>query len=203
VRGDVGCSGQEQGRGRDCSATQPSHSRGLHVMARPPSCRGPRSRVRRQRSASHRRHYRDLDPHLRRLVLHAPPASILMTVDPDWGGLQKGIAGDVVLPGSPDYDAVRKPFAAQFHGVPAGPSFVNHVSMPKDSTSSRLGCARCRGATVPCAVSLPAHLHVRQGEAHADPCSDRGRDHDDLTVAAEEGAATRDPERVLPVGPGG
>ena len=40
-----------------------------------------------------------------------------MTVDPDWGGLQKGIAGDVVLPGSLDYDAVRKPFVAQFHGV--------------------------------------------------------------------------------------
>jgi FAD/FMN-containing dehydrogenase len=40
-----------------------------------------------------------------------------MTLDPDWGGLQKGIAGAVVLPGSPDYDAVRKPFEARFHGV--------------------------------------------------------------------------------------
>ena len=40
-----------------------------------------------------------------------------MTVDPDWDALQKGIAGDVVLPGSPDYDAVRKPFVSQFHGV--------------------------------------------------------------------------------------
>ena len=40
-----------------------------------------------------------------------------MTVDPDWGGLQKGIAGDVVLPGSPHYDAVRKPFEPRFHGV--------------------------------------------------------------------------------------
>ena len=40
-----------------------------------------------------------------------------MTVDPDWGGLQKGIAGAVVLPGSPDYDAVRKPFEARFHDV--------------------------------------------------------------------------------------
>ena len=40
-----------------------------------------------------------------------------MTVDPDWGGLQKRIEGEVVLPGSPDYDAVRKPFVAQFQGV--------------------------------------------------------------------------------------
>jgi FAD/FMN-containing dehydrogenase len=48
--------------------------------------------------------------------MHRPRRSG-MTVDPDWGGLQKGIAGDVVLPGSPDYDAVRKPFVAQFHGV--------------------------------------------------------------------------------------
>ena len=40
-----------------------------------------------------------------------------MTVDPDWDALQKGIAGDVVLPESPDYDAVRKPFVSQFHGV--------------------------------------------------------------------------------------
>ena len=40
-----------------------------------------------------------------------------MTVDPDWGVLQRGIAGDVVLPGSPDYDAVRKPFVAQFNGI--------------------------------------------------------------------------------------
>ena len=40
-----------------------------------------------------------------------------MTVDPDWDGLQEGIAGAVVLPGSPDYDAVRKPFEARFHGV--------------------------------------------------------------------------------------
>jgi FAD/FMN-containing dehydrogenase len=38
-------------------------------------------------------------------------------VDPDWHALRGAIAGNVVLPGSPDYEPVRKPFAARFHDV--------------------------------------------------------------------------------------
>jgi len=34
---------------------------------------------------------------------------------PDWGALQRAISGDVVLPGSPDYDPARKPAIARFH----------------------------------------------------------------------------------------
>ena len=36
---------------------------------------------------------------------------------PDWGALQGAIAGEVVLPGSPDYDSARKPAIARFHDV--------------------------------------------------------------------------------------
>jgi FAD/FMN-containing dehydrogenase len=38
-------------------------------------------------------------------------------VDPDWEALQGAIAGKVVLPGSPDYESVRKPFLARFDDV--------------------------------------------------------------------------------------
>jgi FAD/FMN-containing dehydrogenase len=38
-------------------------------------------------------------------------------LDPDWGALQKAIGGDVVLPGSSDYESVRKPFFARFHDL--------------------------------------------------------------------------------------
>jgi FAD/FMN-containing dehydrogenase len=36
---------------------------------------------------------------------------------PDWGALQGAIAGEVVLPGSPDYESVRKPAITRFHDV--------------------------------------------------------------------------------------
>jgi FAD/FMN-containing dehydrogenase len=38
-------------------------------------------------------------------------------VEPDWAALQAAIAGNVVLPGSPDYESVRKPVATRFHAV--------------------------------------------------------------------------------------
>ena len=41
-----------------------------------------------------------------------------MTVD--WRALQRAIDGDVVLPGSPEYESVRKPVMARFeHVLPA------------------------------------------------------------------------------------
>jgi FAD/FMN-containing dehydrogenase len=36
---------------------------------------------------------------------------------PDWNGLQGTIAGDVILPGSPEYESARKPAIARFHDV--------------------------------------------------------------------------------------
>src|SRR6266511_2092685 len=35
----------------------------------------------------------------------------------DWQALQGAIAGDVILPGAPDYELVRKPAIARFHDV--------------------------------------------------------------------------------------
>ncbi len=40
-----------------------------------------------------------------------------MIASADWYGLQDTIAGEVVLPGSPEYDAVRKPAMVRFHDV--------------------------------------------------------------------------------------
>jgi FAD/FMN-containing dehydrogenase len=34
---------------------------------------------------------------------------------PDWEVLQRAVSGDVVLPGSPDYESTRKPAIANFH----------------------------------------------------------------------------------------
>jgi FAD/FMN-containing dehydrogenase len=36
---------------------------------------------------------------------------------PDWSALQDAIAGEVILPGSPDYDSARKAAIARFHDV--------------------------------------------------------------------------------------
>jgi FAD/FMN-containing dehydrogenase len=38
-------------------------------------------------------------------------------MDPDWNALQSAIAGSVVLPCSPRYESIRRPFAARFHDV--------------------------------------------------------------------------------------
>ena len=36
---------------------------------------------------------------------------------PDWGALQRAVAGDIVLPGSPGYESARKPAITRFHDV--------------------------------------------------------------------------------------
>ncbi len=36
---------------------------------------------------------------------------------PDWEVLQRAVSGEVVLPGSPDYESVRKPAITRFHVV--------------------------------------------------------------------------------------
>jgi FAD/FMN-containing dehydrogenase len=53
-----------------------------------------------------------------------------MRATPDWGALQSAIAGDVVLPGSPGYETVRKPAIARFHDV--RPQAVVRCATPAD-----------------------------------------------------------------------
>jgi FAD/FMN-containing dehydrogenase len=49
---------------------------------------------------------------------------------PDWSALERAIEGDVVLPGSPEYDSVRKPAIARFHDV--RPQAVVRCRTPED-----------------------------------------------------------------------
>jgi FAD/FMN-containing dehydrogenase len=49
---------------------------------------------------------------------------------PDWAALQGAIAGRVVLPGSPDYDSLRKPSIPRFHDV--RPQAVVRCETPTD-----------------------------------------------------------------------
>jgi len=49
---------------------------------------------------------------------------------PDWDGLQGGIGGDVVLPGSDEYESARKPFIARFDEI--RPRAVVRCSTPED-----------------------------------------------------------------------
>jgi FAD/FMN-containing dehydrogenase len=36
---------------------------------------------------------------------------------PDWNSLRDSVAGNVMLPGSPEHDSARKPVLANFHTV--------------------------------------------------------------------------------------
>jgi FAD/FMN-containing dehydrogenase len=58
---------------------------------------------------------------------------------PDWGTLQGAIAGDVILPGSPDYESVRKPSIANFHYV--RPQAIVLCNAPQD-VSETISLAR-------------------------------------------------------------
>ena len=49
---------------------------------------------------------------------------------PDWRGLQQGISGDVVLPGSEAYEWMRKPFIARFDEIE--PEAVVRCAAPED-----------------------------------------------------------------------
>ena len=48
----------------------------------------------------------------------------------DWGALQRAIEGNVVLPGSADYESVRKPVMARFERV--RPTAVVRCATPAD-----------------------------------------------------------------------
>jgi FAD/FMN-containing dehydrogenase len=60
---------------------------------------------------------------------------------PDWGALQSAIAGEVVLPGSPDYESARKPAIARFHDV--RPQVVVLCRTPEDVSETISLASRC------------------------------------------------------------
>jgi FAD/FMN-containing dehydrogenase len=60
---------------------------------------------------------------------------------PDWGALQGAIAGDVILPGSPDYESVRKPVIATFHYV--RPQAIVLCKVPQDVSETISLARRC------------------------------------------------------------
>jgi hypothetical protein len=74
---------------------------------------------------------------------------------PGWEALQGGIAGEVVLPGSPAFEAMPKPFNARFHDV--RPQAIVRCATPRTSprrSRSRGGTAwRARPAAA--AIALP------------------------------------------------
>jgi len=57
----------------------------------------------------------------------------------DWGALQRVIEGDVVLPGSADYESVRKPVMARFEDL--RPAAVVRCATPAD-VAATLAVAR-------------------------------------------------------------
>jgi FAD/FMN-containing dehydrogenase len=65
----------------------------------------------------------------------------------DWRALEGAIAGEVVLPGSPDYEAVRKPSIARFHDL--RPLAVARCATPQDvaETIALAGRSRLPTAT--------------------------------------------------------
>ncbi|MBA2714625.1 MAG: FAD-binding oxidoreductase [Rubrobacteraceae bacterium] len=60
----------------------------------------------------------------------------------DWEGLRGSIAGEVILPGSPDYESARKPAIARFHDTM--PLAVVVCATPED-VSETISCARRSG----------------------------------------------------------
>lgn len=55
---------------------------------------------------------------------------VVTSAAPDWAGLRDSVAGEVVLPGSPEYDSARKPAIANFRD--ARPGAVVRCGSPAD-----------------------------------------------------------------------
>ena len=72
----------------------------------------------------------------------APAASETGFPSPDWAALRGSISGDVVLPGSPGYEAARKPAIANFHD--AWPQAIVLCEIPED-VSEAISFARRSG----------------------------------------------------------
>jgi FAD/FMN-containing dehydrogenase len=70
----------------------------------------------------------------------------------DWGALQRAIEGEVVLPGSPDYDPARKPVMARFEHL--RPAAVVRCATPADVAAT---LAVARGLRLPTAIRSGGH----------------------------------------------
>jgi FAD/FMN-containing dehydrogenase len=70
----------------------------------------------------------------------------------DWRGLHRAIDGDVVLPGSPDYESVRKPVMARFEDV--RPAAVVRCVTPADVAATLAVADRLR---LPTAIRSGGH----------------------------------------------
>jgi FAD/FMN-containing dehydrogenase len=73
-------------------------------------------------------------------------------VTADWGALQRAIDGDVVLPGAPDYESVRKPVMARFAHL--RPAAVVRCGTPADVAAT---LAVARGLGLPTAIRSGGH----------------------------------------------
>jgi FAD/FMN-containing dehydrogenase len=71
---------------------------------------------------------------------------------PDWGALQRAIDGYVVLPGSADYESVRKPVMARFEHL--RPVAVVQCATPADIAAT---LAAVRGLRLPTAIRSGGH----------------------------------------------
>ena len=80
----------------------------------------------------------------------APMSARLSTAD--WTGLQGAIAGDVVLPGSPRYEHVRRPAMARFW--PVRPQAIVRCREPGDVVET---LALARRAPMPVAIRSGGH----------------------------------------------
>ena len=70
----------------------------------------------------------------------------------DWGALQRAIAGDVVLPGSPAYESLRKPVMARFEYL--RPAAVVRCASPADVAATLVVV---RGLGLPTAIRSGGH----------------------------------------------
>jgi FAD/FMN-containing dehydrogenase len=70
----------------------------------------------------------------------------------DWGGLQRAIDGDVVLPGSPEYESVRRPVMARFEHL--RPAAVVRCATPADVAAT---LAVAGGLGLPTAIRSGGH----------------------------------------------
>jgi FAD/FMN-containing dehydrogenase len=78
-----------------------------------------------------------------------------VTVTPsalDWDALQAAISGEVILPGSPDYDSARKPPIARFHDT--RPQAVVLCATPQDVSET---ISFARGSGLPTAARSGGH----------------------------------------------
>src|SRR5215210_3957839 len=80
---------------------------------------------------------------------------------PDWGALQSAIAGNVVLPGSPDYESVRKPAIGLFQDV--RPRAVVLCRTPTDVSETISFAIRYR---LPTATRSGGHCFAGHSSTH-------------------------------------